>query len=298
MPELPEVETIKRSLNEAVIGQIIEKVDIRTPKLWRGDKTEIIGQRIDAIARRAKALVWRLGNGRFLLFHLKMTGQLLYVERSARADKLKVESQGPQVEAVVAGGGHPSHEYLKPPPHKHTHVIFTLNQGCLYFNDLRKFGWIKSLNENELKHELANIGPEIDWPEFTFAYFLSALKRRAKTKIKTALMDQTIVAGIGNIYSDETLFCAKILPTRQVKDLHEAELKKIYNCLPKIMSTAIKYGGTSLKDYRQLDGSTGDFLKHANVYRRTGEPCRVCRHPLKRLIVNGRSAHFCPKCQK
>jgi len=277
------VETIKRSLSRHIKNQTIKNIEIRETKLFRGDKNEVVGQAIEEIERRAKMLIWKLSNGRYLLFHLKMTGQLLYDSTDHQQ---------------VAGGGHPDKVYLQPPPHKFTHIILTLNKGKIYFNDLRKFGWVKVLDESALKNEVASIGPEIDWPEFSFEYFQKAINRRAKTKIKTALMDQTILAGVGNIYSDETLFCAKILPTRLVKDLSGAKLEAIFDCLPKVMGLAIKHGGTSLKDYRRLDGSMGDYLKHANVYHRTGEPCRVCKTPVKRVVVNGRSAHFCPNCQR
>jgi len=282
MPELPEVETIRRSLDKVVLGQKILDVEIRDNKLFRGKKEATIGKTIQEIARRSKMLIWKLSGGSYLLFHLKMTGQLLYDSTDHKQ---------------IAGGGHPDREYLKPPPHKHTHVIFRLEKGHLYFNDLRKFGWIKVLSENELKKEVKGLGPEISWPEFTFEYFRERLSKKAQTKIKTALLDQTVLAGIGNIYSDETLFCAKVLPTRLVKDLSERELKRIYSCLPEIISLALSHGGTSLKDYRQLDGSTGNFLEHAKVYHRTGKPCRICQTPIARQIINGRSAHYCPKCQ-
>lgn len=283
MPELPEVETIKRSLEKTITGQSIKDIEIRDYKLFRGKKDLVVGTKISEIERRAKMLIWKLSNGKFLLFHLKMTGQMLYDSDDHKQ---------------IAGGGHPDREYLQKPPHKFTHVIFTLDKGHLYFNDLRKFGWIKVLDEAGLRENVDDLGPEIDWPEFTLEYFIGAMKKRGKTKIKTVLMDQNLLAGVGNIYSDETLFCAKVLPTRLAKDVTADEYKRLYDCLPKVMNLAIKHGGTSLKDYRKLDGTMGDYLHYANVYHRTGEPCKVCGTKIERNIVNGRSAHFCPNCQQ
>jgi formamidopyrimidine-DNA glycosylase len=283
MPELPEVETIKRSLEKVIKGQTVRDIEIRDHKLFRGKKEQVVGASITDIERRAKMLIWKLSNGLYLLFHLKMTGQLLYDSKDHKQ---------------IAGGGHPDREYLKPPPHKFTHVIFALDKGNLYFNDLRKFGWVKVLDESGLKEHVEGLGPEIDWPEFTAQIFFENLGKRPKTKIKTALMDQTIVAGIGNIYSDEILFCAKVLPTRLVKEITSDELRRIFDCIQPVMKLAIKHGGTSLKDYRKVDGSMGDYLKHANVYHRTGEPCRVCGTTIERVVVNGRSGHYCPNCQR
>ncbi|MEK7535037.1 MAG: zinc finger domain-containing protein, partial [Patescibacteria group bacterium] len=145
---------------------------------------------------------------------------------------------------------------------------------------------------------VSKLGPEIEWPEFTFEYFVKALHSKARTKVKTVLMEQSLIAGIGNIYSDETLFKAKVLPTRLVKDLSEGELRSIYDSISPVLELAIEHGGTSLKDYRRLDGSQGDYLQYANVYHRNGQPCKVCRTKIERAVVNGRSAHFCPNCQK
>lgn len=283
MPELPEVETIKRSLDKYIKGQTILKVEIRVPKLFQGDAADVIGEKITEVGRRAKMLIWKLSNNMHVLFHLKMTGQLLYDSEDHRQ---------------IAGGGHPDQVYLQKPPHQYTHIIFKLDKGQLYFNDLRKFGWIKVVDIEGLKKEVAKYGPEIDWPEFTFAYFLKSLGTKPKTKIKTILMLQDLIAGIGNIYSDEILFKAKVLPTRPVKELSEKDLRSIYDSIKPVLNLAIRHGGTSLKDYRQLDGSQGDYLHYAKVYHRTGLPCRVCNTPIERTVVNGRSSHFCPKCQE
>ena len=316
MPELPEVETIKRSLDKYIKGQTILGIEIRVSKLFHGHKSDVIGSSILEIERRAKMLIWKLSNNKYLLFHFKMTGQLLYVEkelgtrdlelgkqvlgaRDSELDgKLVPSAQSLVPPPVIAGGGHPDKVYLQKPPHQFTHIIFTLDRGHLYFNDLRKFGWIKAVDETGLKAEVAKYGPETDWPEFTFDYFVKALNSKPKTKIKTALMFKDLIAGIGNIYSDEILFKAKVLPTRLINDLSEAELKQIYSNIKPVLDLAIKHGGTSLKDYRKLDGSMGDYLRYANVYHCNGEPCKVCDTKIERIVVNGRSAHFCPNCQK
>jgi formamidopyrimidine-DNA glycosylase len=284
MPELPEVETIRRGLEKELVGHKILNVQVRVPKLLFGSPKDLTDQKILEITRRAKILIWRLENG-FVAIHLKMTGQLIFVPKNA------------QEKTFI--GGHPDKLYGGKLPHQYSHIIITFDNGILYFNDLRKFGWIKVLaNSEDLKKEVGHLGPEYDWPEFSFDYFQSAILRRAKSPIKQVLLDQTIVAGVGNIYADETLFCAKIQPTRSVGSLTESEINTIYKCIPKVFQLALKYGGTSSRDYRQVDGSQGTYLKVAKVYGRQGLPCRVCGTPILRIKIGARSSHYCPTCQK
>lgn len=297
MPELPEVETIRRALQKTLPGQKIRSVDVRVKKLFHGNPDTLKDQTITEITRRSKVLIIQLSKS-ILLIHLKMTGQLIYVPGRG--------------EAIV--GGHPDKVYTMDLPHKHSHIIFELDKGTLYFNDLRKFGWIKSYKDlEETAHEFANLGTEYTWPEYTLEYLKQRLvrrsgvtiaadkplsKRKSSLTIKQALLEQSLVAGVGNIYADETLFCAKIRPTRRVRDLKPAEIKKIFECIPQVFELSLKHGGTSSQNYVQPDGSLGTYLAFANVYKRERQPCNVCGNPIERIKISGRSSHFCLNCQK
>lgn len=284
MPELPEVETIRRALAKKLVGQTIKDIEVRAAKLFLGDRDKIIGQKITAVGRRAKILIFTLERD-YLAIHLKMTGQLIFVPKNKKAGALV--------------GGHPDKAYIETPPHRHTHLIFTFPSGTLYFNDLRKFGWVKVLNDEvALKKEIGHLGPEYDWPEFSLDYFQQLLAKKAKLRLKPVLMDQTNLAGIGNIYADESLFCAKIRPDRLAGSLSEPEIKQLHRCIAQVFVLAIKRGGTSSRDYRQIDGSKGTYLEIAKVYHRQNLPCRLCHTPIKQVKLAGRSTHFCPHCQK
>lgn len=283
MPEMPEVETIRLGLKNKLIGQKIKSVVVRVPKLFVGEPYAIIGERVMEIERRSKVLIWKLSK-HFLLIHLKMTGQLIYVPKKGH-------------DLVV--GGHPGKGYTLDLPHKYTHIIFELEKGTLYFNDLRKFGWVKVVNSiDEVKSHVAALGPEYDWPEFTLEYLTQKLAKRGRITIKQALLDQTILSGLGNIYADETLFCAKVRPTRKITGLKQTEIAAIYKCIPTILKLSLKHGGTSSQHYRQADGSFGTYLKVAKVYKREGLPCKICGQPIARIRIAGRSSHYCSFCQK
>ncbi len=283
MPELPEVETIKRGLKTKLVGQKIISVDVRVPKLFVGFPEMIEGQKIIDIDRRAKILIWKLEKN-YLAFHLKMTGQLIYAPNKNR-------------NWVV--GGHPDKAYVAELPHKHSHIIFQLENGTLYFNDLRKFGWIKVLKDDaEMEPLVADLGPEYDWPEYTLDYLQQKLARRGGVTIKQALLDQSLVAGVGNIYADEALFLSKVHPKRKVSSLTGAEIAALYQNIPKVFETSLNHGGTSSQHYRKHDGSKGNYLNFANVYKREGRPCKTCGTPIERIKIASRSSHFCPQCQK
>ena len=281
MPELPEVETIRRGLAKSLVGHKILAVKVLAPKLFIGNPQLIVGQEVLETSRRAKILIIKLSEY-FLLTHLKMTGQLIFRPKHG--------------ELVI--GGHPDKVYDSQLPHKHSHIVIEFDNGTLFFNDLRKFGWMKILTSlDELQGEVAHLGPEYTWPEFTIDYFQAELAKRRIT-IKQTLLDQTFIAGIGNIYADESLFSAKVNPRRKANDLTKAEVKKLFACIPKVFNLALQHGGTSSRDYRQADGSMGTYLQVANVYKREGLPCQVCGNPIERIKISGRSSHFCPNCQK
>jgi formamidopyrimidine-DNA glycosylase len=285
MPELPEVETIRAGLKRMLIGHRICSINVRDKKLFIGDPETIKNQAVIEIARRAKILIIRLERS-YLLIHLKMTGQLIFVPNGATEQDMVV-------------GGHPDPAYSFSLPHKHTHVIFELDHGKLYFNDLRKFGWIKVVESAEqIEPHVHTLGPEYNWPEFSLEYFTKKLARKKAITVKQLLLDQTIVAGIGNIYADETLFLSKVHPQTKVSELEPNEIQTIFKNIPTIFNKALKHGGTSSQHYRQADGKMGTYLAVANVYKREGMPCTICSTPIERIKIAGRSSHFCPSCQK
>lgn len=243
MPELPEVETIRRQLSQEIVGR---KLD---------------GKKIVGVRRRAKVLMIDFVDGSSLAFHLKLTGQLIF-------------------------NGEPS---------AHTRQVFKFDDGSkLIFNDMRKFGWWKKVkNTKEIEK---SFGPEA--LDVSLAAFKAILEKRPNAKIKPLLMDQKFIAGIGNIYSDEILFAAKVQPLRLAKTLSKKEVELIWRNTKKILKEAIKLHGTSERTYVDAYGKKGSYLSHLKVYRREGEKCFRCPGTIKRIKIGSRSAHFCPKCQK
>src|SRR3989338_6317768 len=279
MPELPEVETICRQLSKLVVGKKIKEVEVKLSKII---KTSLVSfkcatseAKIKSVGRRAKLIIFRLDNGWSLLIHLKMTGQLIY-QSSVISDKLSEKN-------------------------KHTHVIFNFVDGSrLLFNDLRQFGYIKLIRTDELGEFFVKegTGPEPLAKDFTLAKFEALLVKKPKAKIKQFLMDPKNIAGIGNIYSDEILFFAGVHPLRRNHDLKKKEIKKIFQGIKKILPDAIKLKGTSANNYLDAFGRKGEFLKKLKVYGREGQKCVKCKGNVYRIKINGRSAHFCPLCQK
>lgn len=284
MPELPEVETIRRGLQERIVGKKITDIDIRVPKNFVGDQKIVIGQTVKEVVRRAKVTAIRLENHHNLLFHLKMTGQLIY--RQELKDSF--------------AGGHPDHNWHAVLPNSTTAVIFTFDDGSkLFFNDMRKFGWCKVLTDQELQKIFdEGYGPEPFSDKFNTEYLIGFAKRFPNRTVKQFLMDQSIVAGIGNIYADEILFESMISPLRKVKDITENEWKKVIGVTIIILEKAIKYGGTTDSDYVDAEGKKGGMQNYLNVYHQTGKRCpRGCSSVIKRITVGGRGTHYCPTCQ-
>ena len=288
MPELPEVEIIKNGLKDKIIGRTIKDVEVRVAKIFQGDAKLVSGAKIKSVERRAKMLIVGLSNGYSLLIHLKMTGQLVFDLK--KGDKSK-----------RVAGGHPSDDWVKDLPSKFTHVIFNFTDGSvLYFNDLRKFGYIKVYKTDELKKlkVLEDLGPEPFTADLTADYLLRAMARRPRLKIKQLLMDQTVISGVGNIYADEALFCAGISPLRLCRAVSKSELGKIIECIKKVLTLALKYRGSSENSYVDVEGRKGEMQKHFQVYQQTGKKCPRCAGVVKRTVVGGRGTHYCPGCQK
>ncbi len=299
MPELPEVENLRQGLERAILGQKILNVEVRKPKLVSGNGTlrkaslkkvgeferGLSGEHFIAVERRAKNLLFKFSHGKLILIHLKMSGQFVY---QANGSNKLVE------------GGHPIELSEKELPNKHTHVIFTLSKGTLYYNDTRMFGYLlyfPILSALEKKNHFGLYGHEPFSKEFTLKYFAGTLKNK-KGKIKAVLMDQKIVTGLGNIYADESLFEARVRPDRPAYSLSPLESKKLYTTIIRILKRAIKVGGSSVATYRLLDATRGNYAREHKVYGKAGEKCPSCGQPLTKTVVAGRTTTFCANCQK
>ncbi|MDD5606025.1 MAG: DNA-formamidopyrimidine glycosylase [Patescibacteria group bacterium] len=285
MPELPEVETIVRGLNKHIIGQTIKDVRVLHKKSFFGKKP--IGLKIKNISRRGKGIIIDLtsrsteGVPYSLLIHLKMTGQLIYVPKTG----------------TRLNFGHPTNDFASSMPSKHTRVIFTLSKGILYFNDQRVFGWVKSLPTLDIPSDpfIKKLGPEPF--VISFDHFSSRLKSRPKSSIKATLLDQSVITGLGNIYTDEVLFAAGIRPTRKSASLTKSEITKLLAAIKKVLTLGIKHSGTSIINYKTPEGSPGKMQNHLKVYMQNRHPCQVCGGPISKIRLAGRGTHFCPKCQ-
>ncbi|MCL2869262.1 bifunctional DNA-formamidopyrimidine glycosylase/DNA-(apurinic or apyrimidinic site) lyase [Candidatus Saccharibacteria bacterium] len=289
MPELPEVETIRSGLASLIVGKTIKKISHDTQKGFPNSEADVkqfaLNNQIKAVRRRAKVLLIDLGSGYSFMIHLKMTGQI--VVRSS---------------SKTFGGGHPTDSLIGDLPDKSTRVTIEFTDSSkLFFNDQRKFGWMKLLPTAEIMNTkfMQRVGPEPLPDDFTPAQFKARFTNKQRSKIKAALLDQSVVAGIGNIYADESLFYAKIHPERLVGSLSSAEFKKLYTGVRATMNRAIASGGSTDRNYVQADGSRGNYLdKFAQVFRREGLPCPRCGHEIIKIRVAGRGTHICPNCQK
>lgn len=286
MPELPEVETIKRQLNEKLVGLKITDFWSDTPKMVKGRREELLGAKIKEIRRRAKLLEIDLDNVRTLLIHLKLTGQLLYQDPHSPKHSYK---------------GKPLPPLKKPIPNSSTHVIFHFdNGGTLYFNDLRKFGFVKILPTQDVEHTriLNEFGPEPLDPDFKVEDFAQRLRRRKNTKIKQLLLDQKFIAGVGNIYANEALFRAKINPQKRAGELSEAEIVRLLHDIKSVLHVGVLSGGASDQTYVNLFGEEGKFMDYAKIYGKKGQKCPECSGKIERISLGGRGTFYCPACQR
>ncbi len=286
MPELPEIETIKLELNQLLINKKIKSVGIKLPKQVKTPRNKFLkivqGSKIKNIKRRAKILIFDLNNGYHIIFHLKMTGQLIYRDKNGK----------------LSGDGYPIKQDLTDLPNKYSHMIFSFSDGShLFFNDLRQFGWVKLIDDKGLKEINSSYGPEPLNKNFTFDKFKIIFKDK-KSAIKPLLMEQKVIAGIGNIYAQEACFCAGISPMRPANKISEAELKKLYNCLQKILKLAILKKGASVDTYVDAFGHKGKMVPFLKVYGRAGQKCKRCGNKIRLIKQKQRTTYYCPKCQK
>lgn len=304
MPELPEVESLRAGLEKVLKSRTIKNIEIRNGKLVSGSGTKrsinkkkntefvdnLKDKKILSVKRRAKNIFIELDTKEIILVHLKMTGQLVY--ENQKTGKVKNN---------IVTGGHPIEEsYRQTLPHKHTHIIFILDSGTLYYNDVRKFGYVlyyKNIDKAIDAKHFSKIGLEPFDSKFTFEYFRDEIKKKNKA-LKTVLLEQSVVVGCGNIYADEVCFASKVLPGRNCKTLTDGELKLIHKNIIKILQRAIDLGGSSISDYLLADGSRGNFAREHKVYGRAGEKCVVCKSILEKSTLAGRTTVFCPICQK
>jgi formamidopyrimidine-DNA glycosylase len=274
VPELPEVETVRRSLLPKLVGHTIEGVEVRWPKAVRYPEPavfarEIAERRVLDLERRGKHLIVRLSGDRALVVHLRMTGRLLFREEGDPVDP-------------------------------HTTVLFHLDRGkALHFMDVRKFGVMHLVCPEEWDQvsSLRGLGVEPLSGDFTPEYLAAALAGR-KGPVKGRLLDQTRIAGLGNIYVDEALHRAGIHPVRPAGSLTRVEVGRLHGAIREVLTEGIAHRGTSVRDYVDGDGRAGVFQERLRVYRRTGQPCQTCATPIRRTVVAGRGTFFCPACQR
>ena len=289
MPEMPEVETIRCGLDATVRGARIESVEV----LWLPfvDATRavldsaVVGHRISAIGRRGKALILDLGEDWHLLLHLKMTGQVV-VHQGGR---------------VVAFGGHPSANIVGPMPNNWTRAIFALSADrTVFLNDQRKFARLRVVTTADLAGDpfLSGMGPEALGDDFSLAVFKQRLARFRSAPVKAALLDQSTVAGIGNIYADECLHLARIDPRQPTASLTSAQLRRLHQAIRTILRDAVEHGGTSYPHFINDGHQRDSYLDHARLFGQQGQPCMVCGTPIQRIRVAGRGTNYCPHCQR
>lgn len=288
MPELPEVETIRRGLETYLVGRIIEDIEVRFPKIFTGDEKLCKSAKIQAIRRFGKGLVIDLDNDHSIVAHVKMTGQFIY-----KGDEV---SKGRVIAKKKTGDDVPG---------KHTHVIFKLKAkrekrkiDFLYYNDIRKFGWLKVVPTNQVE-ELSffkSLGPE-PLKSLTYEYFRDLVKK-GQGPIKTFLMDQKKIAGVGNIYANDALYLAKIHPTRKANSLTDRESQLLFQSIETVLHKGLEAGGASERNYVNALGEAGEYQKFFKVYNKQDKPCPVCGTPVEKIILSGRGTFFCPNCQK
>jgi len=327
MPELPEVETVRVGLSRLIVGKEFAVVETAWDKSFPNTKPDVeqflIGATVVEVTRRAKVLLIELSSKYSLVIHLKMTGQLVFQGKpstrllssqrrlgSSKKDELETENNkdsslrwndSADESEVHWGAGHPNDSLVHELPDRSTRVSFTFSDGSqLFFNDQRRFGWVRLLPTAEIPQLdfLKKVGPEPLASDFTRQVMKERLLRRRNTNIKAALLDQSVIAGVGNIYADESLWGAKIHPTTMVRDLSDKNFKDLHKSLRDILNLSISKGGSTDKHYVDAEGKKGSYLSFASVFRREGKPCPRCGTIIEKIRVAGRGTHICPYCQK
>lgn len=281
MPELPEVETVTRQLAKVILEKTIASVEVLKAKSFFGDAAMLKGRSIKHISRRGKMIRIMFGDDLNALIHLKMSGQLIFVDGEKRV-----------------GGGHPTADWVNALPSSHTRVIFHFTDKTnLFFNDQRIFGWIKLMTDDEVEREFALMGPDIINPAVNAIYFFDKIHKRS-LPIKQLIMDNAIIAGVGNIYACDALNLARISPLRLGKDLTYAETETLLESMWAVIKLGIDMGGaTAHGKYVHVNGLSGRYQNVMRVYSRKGEACPNCGAPIVKITVAGRGTFYCTKCQ-
>lgn len=287
MPELPEVETVKIGLSRLIVGKKITGVNNDWPKSFPNSKSDVeaflIGAKISAVRRRAKVLMIDLSSHYSLVIHLKMTGQIVYRGKE------------------TFGAGHPTDSLIGQLPDRSTRVIIDFSDNSkLFFNDQRKFGWMRLLPTTEIENIdfMKRVGPEPLSDEFTFEVFVSRMHRRKNSSIKAVLLDQSVLAGIGNIYADESLWGASIHPLTKTSEISKQKLKKLHSEIREVLKLSIELGGSTDRNYVNAEGKKGSYIQFARVFRKENQPCPRCGTTIIKIRAAGRGTHLCPKCQR
>lgn len=281
MPELPEVETVRRQLSQVIVGKTVAAIDVFKEKSWSGKISVVVGQTVTRIERRSKVLLIRLSNEHSLLVHLKMSGQLIYVDGEFRT-----------------GGGHPTADWVQKLPSSHTRIAFTFTDGtALYFNDQRIFGWVRLMTNAEAEQCLVALAPDVVDPVITTEYLLEKALRRG-IPIKQFIMDNAIVAGVGNIYACDALNLARISPFRPTSNVTRTEMDRLLESMRTVINLGIELGGaTAHGEYVHVDGLAGKYQDRMRVYSRKDEPCPNCGAPVLKAKLGGRGTFYCANCQ-
>ena len=294
MPELPEVETVRTGLQRLLVGRTVKEARHDNQKSVPNSVEDInaflIGARVMAVRRRGKVLIIDLNTGYSLVTHLKMTGQLVFVDTNESSTAKK-----------RFGAGHPNESLVGLLPDRSTRVTITLNDAAiLYFNDQRKFGWMRLLPTVAVPEIdfFKKLGPEPLQSEFTLRVFEERIMRRKKSRIKAVLLDQTVIAGIGNIYADESLWAAKIHPETRVDQISQVKRRALHQAIISVLRLSIEKGGSTDRNYVNAEGKKGSYIEFAKVFRKEGTPCQRCGTTIIKMRSAGRGTHICPKCQR
>lgn len=296
MPELPEVETIRRGLTKFIVKQKLTSTEILCDKSFIG--TPATGT-VTAIRRFGKALVIDLDTDQSLMIHLRMTGQLIYDPISQEAAENNTSQPTNHKTSKRYAAGHPSDNFTAKLPNKQTRVILHFNSGTLYFNDQRKFGFIKTLPTAEVEQDpfIQKLAKE-PW-DMTADELYAKLQKHPNSNVKATILDQTIITGLGNIYADEALFASRIHPERKSGTITKKETATLLEAAKTVMDKSIASGGSTMSTYVKADGTKGDYLElFAQVFRKQGQPCPRCGTTIQKIRVAGRGTHICPHCQQ
>jgi formamidopyrimidine-DNA glycosylase len=282
MPELPEVETIRRQLDGELVGRKIREVEVLREKSFSGNENELAGWEVEKVGRKAKVLeIYFKKKEKLMIVHLKMTGQLVFVDGKRRV-----------------AGGHPTADWVSELPSNHTRVVVSFRDGSkLFFNDMRVFGWMKMVDKEKYEKEMRKTAPDVTDKEFSLEYFTNLLAKTNKA-VKLLLMDQEKIGGVGNIYANDALYLAKVMPNRKANSLSLAETKNLLASIREVINKGIKYGGASAENYVDTYGLGGTYQDHFLIYKKDGQTCKRCGSKFRKMTLGGRGTYYCPKCQK